>query len=146
MKKLFIVLNSDKPFLSHRKEIGIGAKNAGYDVTIVAHFTGSEDEIRALGFRAIDLPGNPTGMNPFEELKSLLFLIRLFRKEKPDVIHNVTVKRVLWGTVAATLTRNKNVVNAIAGLGFLFSPDQKQSVVSKAICWLLKTVNRPTYK
>ena len=146
MKKLFIILNSDKPFLSHRKDIALGARQNGYDVTVVTHFTGSEEEIRDLGFRAIDLPGNPTGMNPFDELKSLIFLIRLFRKEKPDVIHNVTVKRVLWGTVAATMTGRKNVVNAIAGLGFLFSPNQKQSAVSRAICALLKIMNRSSYR
>lgn len=146
MKKLVIILNSDKPFLSHRKDIAIGAKNAGYDVTIIAHFSGYEEKIRSLGFKAIDLPGNPTGMNPIDELKSLLFLIKYFKKEKPDVIHNVTVKRVLWGTVAATITGRKNVVNAIAGLGFLFSPNQKQSFISKAICWLLRKVNKPSYR
>lgn len=146
MKKLFIVLNSDKPFLSHRKDIALGARRSGYAVTVVAHLTGSEDEIRALGFPAIDLPGKPTGMNPLEELRSLLFLRRLYKREKPDVIHHVTVKRVLWGTVAATMTGFKNVVNAIAGLGFLFSADNKQSLVSKAICGLLRVVNRPSYR
>ena len=146
MKKLFIVLNSDKFLLSHRKDIAITAKDAGYDVTIVTHFTGDENKIRALGLRVLDLPGNPTGMNLLDELKSLRFLIHLFRKEKPDIIHNVTIKCVLWGTVAATLTGRKNVVNAIAGLGFLFSPNQKQSMVSRAICWLLKKVNRSNYR
>ena len=40
MKKLFLVINVDKFFLSHRKEIALAAKEAGYEVTIVTHFTG----------------------------------------------------------------------------------------------------------
>ena len=40
MKKLFLVVNVDKFFLSHRKEIALAAKEAGYEVTIVTYFTG----------------------------------------------------------------------------------------------------------
>ena len=48
MKKLFLVVNNDKFFLSHRKPIAIGARDAGYDVTIVTSFTGRDNEIREL--------------------------------------------------------------------------------------------------
>ena len=53
MKKLFFVVNVDKFFLSHRKEIAISAKKRDYDVTIVTHFSGKQDEIRELGFHVL---------------------------------------------------------------------------------------------
>lgn len=146
MQKLFLVINVDKFFLSHRKEIALAAKNAGYDVTIVTHFTGRQNEISALGLRVIDLPENPTGMNPRDEIQTFLFLHRLYRREKPDIIHHVGIKPMLWGTLAATLCRCRNVVNAVSGTGFLFSPDKRNSKVSRAVRWLLKKVNRSTYR
>ena len=83
--KLFIVVNHDWFFLSHRKEIGVAAKNAGWDVTIVACDTGCFDEIHSLGLKTINLPINATGMNPKEEWKTFYFLMDLYKKEKPDV-------------------------------------------------------------
>ena len=105
MKKLFLVINVDKFFLSHRKDIALAAKNIGYDVTVITHFTGQQDEISALGLRIIDLPENPTGMNPLEEIKTFLFLKKLYSHEKPDIIHHVGIKPMLWGTLAATLQK-----------------------------------------
>ncbi|MBO4638350.1 MAG: glycosyltransferase family 4 protein [Treponema sp.] len=146
MKKLFLVINVDKFFLSHRKDIALAAKNIGYDVTVITHFTGQQDEISALGLRIIDLPENPTGMNPLEEIKTFLFLKKLYSHEKPDIIHHVGIKPMLWGTLAATFTKNHNVVNAVSGTGFLFSPEKRNSKVSCAVRWLLKKVNRSSYR
>ncbi len=146
MKKLFLVINVDKFFLSHRKEIALAAKNAGYDVTIITHFTGAEDEISALGLRVMNLPENPTGMNLHEEIATLLFLYNLYRKEKPDVIHHVGIKPMLWGTIAATFARRKNVVNAVSGTGFMFSPHRRNSKKAKAVRSALRRYNRESYK
>ncbi len=146
MKKLFLVVNVDKFFLSHRKEIALAAKNAGYDVTVVTHFTGRQDEISALGLKVIDLPLNPTGMNPRDEIKTLIFLYKLYKHEKPDIIHHVGIKPMLWGSFAAKLTGQRNVVNAVSGTGFLFSPEKRNSKVSKAVRFLLKKSNRQTYR
>ena len=145
MKKLFLVVNVDKFFLSHRKEIALAAKEKGFDVTVVTHFTGRQDEISALGLKVIDLPLNPTGMNPRDELKTLIFLYKLYKHEKPDIIHHVGIKPMLWGSFAAKLTGQRNVVNAVSGTGFLFSPEKCNSKVSKAVRFLLKKSNRPSY-
>ena len=85
-------------------------------------------------------------MNPRDELKTLCFLYKLYKREKPDIIHHVGIKPMLWGTLAATLTRCRNVVNAVSGTGFLFSPEKRNSKVSKAVRWLLQRVNRPSYR
>lgn len=146
MKRLFLVVNVDKFFLSHRKEIALAAQSAGYGVTVVTHFTGRQDEIAALGLRAIDLPENPTGMNPRDEIRTFLFLLRLYRREKPDIVHHVGIKPMLWGTLAARLTGRLNVVNAVSGTGFLFSPEKRDSKASRAVRWLLKKVNCPSFR
>ena len=124
MASLFIVVNEDRFFLSHRKEIAISAIAAGYDVTIVAKDTGRREEVEALGAKYINLPVNPTGMNLGQELKTFRFLWRLFRKERPDIVHNVGLKMMLWGGLAARLTHVPLLVSAVSGLGVMFSSEE----------------------
>ena len=137
MVRLFIIVNEDRFFLSHRKDIAVEAAAMGYDVTVVAKDTGREEEIRALGVNFIDLPVNPTGMNIFQELKTFYFLWKLFRREAPHIVHNVGLKQILWGGLAAKLTRIPMLVSAVSGLGVMFS-GEKLSLYARAIMRLLR--------
>lgn len=135
--KLFLVVNVDWFFLSHRKDIALAASKAGYDVTVVAKDTGKRGEIEEMGLRFVDLPIRPTGMNLWEEGKTLRFLMRLYRKEKPDIVHHVGLKNILWGSLAAKFVGTRGVVNAVSGLGILFS-QEKKSVLSEMILRVLR--------
>lgn len=117
MKKLFLVFSVDSALLSHRKDLAVAALKQGYEVTIVAKDTGHKSQIMQMGFKFVDLPINRVGTNIFEEFKTLYFLIRLYKKEKPDIVHHVDLKIVLWGGLAARLTKTRSVVNAVNGLG-----------------------------
>ena len=124
-KKLFIVVNVDWFFLSHRKDVALAAKEAGWDVTIVTADTGKLKDIESLGLKTINLPMSRSGMNILEELKTLNWLRKLYKREKPDVVHHVGMKTILWGTLAAKFSRVHGVVNAISGLGGFFAEDNK---------------------
>ena len=122
-KCLLMDVNEDRFFLSHRKDIAIAAQKEGFDVKIVCKDTGQRKDVEGLGLEMIELPVNPTGSNPLEEVRTFLFLLRLYRKQKPDIVHHVGLKCILWGGLAARLTDIKGVVNAVSGLGVLFSDD-----------------------
>lgn len=124
-KKLFIVVNVDWFFLSHRRDVALAAKEAGWDVTIVTADTGKLKDIEALGMKTINLPMSRSGMNIVQELKTLNWLRKLYKREKPDVVHHVGMKTILWGTLAAKFSRVHGVVNAISGLGGFFAEDNK---------------------
>lgn len=119
--KLFIIVNNDWFFLSHRLPVALAARSEGYDVTIVTRNTGKHDKIKGHGLKVIDLKMNPTGMNIFEEVKTLLFLYRLYKDEKPDIVHHVGPKINLWGAIAARMVGVKGVVSAVSGLGVIFN-------------------------
>lgn len=133
MKRLFIVVNLDSFFLSHRKEIAIAAQKEGFSVTVIAKDTGRRAEILDLGLKFIDLPINKAGTNLKEEFRTFRFLYQLYQRERPDIVHHVGVKIVLWGGIAAKLSHIHGVVNAISGLGILFSEEKKNSIITKAI-------------
>ncbi len=132
MKKLFIVVNVDWFFLSHRLPVALAAKNAGWDVTIVTADTGKLKDIEATGLKTINLPMSRSGMNLKEELGTLIFLIKLYKRENPDVVHHVGMKTILWGSLAAKFSKVKGVVNAVSGLGGFFAEDNK-SLLSKVM-------------
>lgn len=119
-----MIVNEDRFFLSHRKDIALAAQQDGWDVNIVCKDTGQRKDIEALGLRMIDLPINPTGTNPLEEIQTFWFLLRIYRQYKPDIVHHVGIKIILWGGLAAKLVRVKAVVNAVSGLGVLFSGEE----------------------
>lgn len=125
MKKLFIVVNVDWFFLSHRKDVALRAKQAGWDVTIVTADTGKLKDIETLGLKVINLHMNRSGMNIIEELKTFNWLHKLYKREKPTLVHHVGMKTILWGTLAAKFSRVHGVVNAISGLGGFFAEDNK---------------------
>ena len=137
MPKLFLVVNHDWFFLSHRKDVAVAALNAGWDVTIVACDTGHFADIQALGLKTIDMPINATGMNLEEEWRTFSFLRKLYKRERPDVVHHVGLKTILWGSLAAKLIRIKGVINAVSGLGVMFS-EGKMSLTSRGILAVLR--------
>lgn len=136
-RKLFMVMNEDYFLLSHRKELALAAQHSGYDVTLVAKNTGLRSKVEALGLKMIELPINPTGENIWEELKTFFFLYKLYKEQKPDIIHHVGLKVILWGGLAAKLVKAKAVVNAISGLGVLFN-QEKLSLMVRGILTVLR--------
>ena len=135
--KLFIIVNVDWFFLSHRKDIALAAQKEGWDVTIVTADTGKLKEIEALGLKTINLPMSRSGMNIIQELGTLNFLRKLYKQEMPDVVHHVGMKTILWGTLAAKFAKVKGVVNAVSGLGGFFAEDNK-SMLAKIMPKVLK--------
>ena len=141
IRRLLMVVNEDRFFLSHRKDIAVTAKAKGWEVKIVCKDTGQRSDVEALGLEMIELPINPTGINIFQELKTFFFLWRLYRKDRTVLVHHVGLKTILWGGLAAKLCRVRGVVNAVSGLGVMFSGD-KPSRTAKGILGLMRFSNK----
>lgn len=140
-KKLFIVVNQDWFFISHRLPIGVAAKDAGYDVTVVSEDTGVSDKIREAGLNTIDLPINKAGTNIKDEIKTFFFLYKLFRQEKPDIVHLVGLKTMLWGSMACKLAGVKAMVSAVCGLGMLFDEEHANSLMTRSILKVMRVTH-----
>jgi glycosyltransferase involved in cell wall biosynthesis len=118
--KILIVVNHAGFFLSHRLPIAVAAKARGWDVHIATPRSKHVPRIEAAGLRWHPIRLSRSGLNVFAELRTIFDLFRLYRSLRPDVVHHVTTKPVLYGTFAARLARIPAVVNALAGLGHVF--------------------------
>lgn len=120
MKKLLFVVNVDWFFISHRLPIAIAAKTAGYEVHIACNFIDHYNYLNSLGFVLHKLPFDRSGSSVFQEMKTFITIRRLFKNLKPDLVHAVTIKPVLYGGIAARFSGVKNMVFAVSGLGLVF--------------------------
>lgn len=118
--RLLFLVNNPAFFLSHRLPVALAAKKAGYEVHVATMDGPSVPVIREHGFIHHAVPMSRSGRNPLEELRSLTAFWRLFRRLKPDLVHAVTIKPVLYGGIAARLAGVPAYVAAVSGLGFIF--------------------------
>lgn len=135
-KTLLIVINVDWLFLAHRLEIATKALSQGYEVTVVAKDTGSKELIEAAGFQFINLNISRSGVNPFSEFKTWVDLFKIYKRIQPDIVYQITMKPVIYGTLIAKLLNLKSV-NAISGLGYNFTAE-RQGFVQKVMIFLMK--------
>jgi len=131
--KLLFVVNDCWFFTSHRLPIGSTALERGLDVHLASLRDDTTKTVISAGIRFHFWNILPRSTSFFSELKSLFSLLRIFLKVKPDVVHLVTIKSVLYGGFLARVLRTKCVVFAISGLGHLFSDPKKRKNVLVAL-------------
>lgn len=95
--------------------------SAGHDVLLVSPAGEYGELLNSLGLRWMSLPMERRSLNLLREVKLVLWLYRLLRKERVDLIHNFTIKCVVYGSLAARLARVSARVNAVAGMGYIFT-------------------------
>lgn len=95
---------------------------AGHEVVAVAPepLAARCAELQALGARYVEAPLQRTGLNPLADLKLLLWLWRMFRRERPDVLLAFQAKAVIYGLMAAAAAGIRRRVAMIEGLGVGF--------------------------
>jgi glycosyltransferase involved in cell wall biosynthesis len=73
------------------------------------------------------------GLNPLVDLWSILAFVKLYKRERPDIVHHFTVKCYLYGTLAAKLVHVPRILNAITGLGYIFTNRARKTMALRAI-------------
>ena len=132
--RLLYLITEDWYFWSHRVDLARAAREAGYDVIVATRVTDHGERIRGEGFQLERLEMVRRSRNPFREVIAVAELVRLYRRVRPDVVHHVAMKPILYGTLAAWCTRIPAVINAFAGLGYAFMDGR-----NRLLRWCVKT-------
>jgi glycosyltransferase involved in cell wall biosynthesis len=119
-RKIIYLVSEDWYFCSHRLPLGIAAREAGAEVIVATRVNDHRTQIEAPGLRIVPIEMQRSGTNPFTDLATILQIIELYRREKPDLVHHVALKPILYGGYAAKRANVPAVVNAVAGMGFMF--------------------------
>ena len=131
-KTLLFVVAEDFFFVSHRLTLARAARDAGYRVAVATRVTAHGPAIEAEGFKLIPIGLRRGIRNPLSDMAAVLELVRIYRSERPDIVHHLSLKPILFGSIAARLARVPVVVNALTGLGLLYSDAAGAAVILRA--------------
>ena len=144
--RLLYLVTEDWYFCSHRLPLAVAARERGFEVLVATRVGDHGEHIRAAGLELIPLGWSRTGRKPLRELWSLTEVARLYRRVRPTLVHHVAVKPVVYGSMAARLAGIPAVVNALTGLGYVFSSNDSRAralrpLISAAFHFLLDGSN-----
>ena len=120
-RKILFVVNDAGFFKSHRLRLAQEASARGYEPVVACGRSTGEDALCEYGIRCRTFALSRSGLNPIRDLNTFIALLRIYRDEQPDIVHHVTIKPVIYGTLASRLAHVPAVVNAIPGMGFVFT-------------------------
>ncbi len=134
-----ILSSDDRSFLTHRLPMAMAAKKVCRNVWIICKDTGKCEEIRKIGFGVIDLPIGNVPLNIFANLKMLRQLTGVYKSLRPDLIYHSSVQMSFLGSLVHLFMGNLLSINAITGVGYLFSSEQPKA---KFLRWAMSPVLR----
>jgi glycosyltransferase involved in cell wall biosynthesis len=122
--KAILFANTDWYLYNFRRTLALSLLRAGYDVLLISPDGPYGPRLRELGLRWEPVPMQRRSLNVLRESAFLLYLYRLFRREQPDVVHGFTIKCAVYGSLAAKMAGIPARINAVAGMGYVFTSDQ----------------------
>jgi glycosyltransferase involved in cell wall biosynthesis len=126
-RRILYVVTEDWYFLSHRLPMARAAKAAGYEVHVATRLKDGKAAIEQEGFVPHALSWSRGSLSAAGSFTAIMALRRLINELRPDILHNVSLKPVLLGTVASLGLSATAVVNSVTGLGTLFIGEAKVS-------------------
>jgi hypothetical protein len=108
----------------------------GFRIDVITHFVEAGHEVCVLvpparnswdrvgeqipeGVRIIEVSMQPSGTNPIRDMRLIADYLRIFRRERPDVVFNYTIKPNIYSSIAAKMCGSR-VFCMMAGLGYMF--------------------------
>ena len=119
-KKVLFFVNDLPAFFIQRLNLAQHVKESGYEVIIASPENQKGDDLKELGFSHQTIPVNRKSLNIFSGIVVIYRLIRIIKKIKPDILHNVSSKQVIYGSIAARICGVKKIINLINGLGWIY--------------------------
>ena len=137
------MVNAPEFFVSHRLPLAVAAQESGYEVHVASADGEEVGAIKAHGFHHHVVGFARSGQNPLVELKTLASLVRLFRQVRPELVHLITIKPVLYGGLAARMAGVQGVVSAVSGLGTVFLSESRTAKLRR---WMISKLYKVAFK
>lgn len=132
-RKVALFANTDWYLYNFRLSLARRLRDHGYDVLLISPPGDYSARLVADGFRWLPLAMNRRSLNPFLEIGVIARLMGILRRERPELLHSFTIKSVVYGSLAARLVGRTARVNAVAGLGHVFTSDTPRNRLLRPI-------------
>jgi glycosyltransferase involved in cell wall biosynthesis len=135
--KVLLFSNTDWFMFNFNNRLIRSLVQLGHKVLVVVPDGPYVSRLGELGCRVIVAPLARRSINPVVEARFLVWLARLLRYENPNIVHNFTLKCVLWGSIAALAAKVSVRVNELTGLGFVFTSNSFKAKALRSIVHVL---------
>lgn len=135
-----IFVNVDWFFLSHRKNVARYLLDRGHEISVYTEFTKRSSKQDRKNFSMVN---SPISRSNFSFVSLLIEVVRsyiLLKREKPDIVHAVTVKPIL---IMGMLSRILNIpfIASISGFGPAFAQDSVgQKLRARVLIYIYKFI------
>ncbi len=133
MAKILFLVVEDGFFASHCKPMAQAARGAGLEVLVATKMGDAQQRLAREGYRFIPLNVRRNSFSPLNALMYIVRAYRIMRREKPDIVHCISLNVCVLGGIAALLARVRNIVLAPTGLGFLWINNSLLTIVARNI-------------
>jgi len=117
--KIILFANTDWFLYNYNLSLARFLREKGHEVVLLSPNGSYVNYLEKDGFQWHEFTLSRKGMNPFTEIKTIQRLRTVMKDIQPDVMHNFTLKCVLYGSLARKKKQVK-IINTITGLGYLF--------------------------
>ena len=124
-RRVLYLVTEDWYFRSHRLGLARRARDDGYEVLLGTRINAHGAALAAEGFKLAPLPFERSLRFPLHDIAAFREIRRLIKRERPGVVHLVSLKPILLGGIALAEFPDIPVVHALTGLGYLFSSDDR---------------------
>lgn len=133
-KKLLYFISDDHYVCSHRLNLAKMAKDNGFVVAIATRCSHHQQVIEEAGLKVFPLRHlTRSGINPLQQWRLLQELWHIYKNFQPDIVHHVAMKPVIIGSIIAKFCKVPKVINALGGLGYLFTDIEQSNESSRKI-------------
>ena len=132
-RHLVYVITEDWFFASHFLDRAKAAVGKGYKVSVITRCRETARQFRQYGLAPINIEFSRRGLNPITELITIFRLRTILKRIKPDIVHNVALKPVVLGSLAAQFAGVQNIVNAPVGMGYVFTSEENRARILRPV-------------
>lgn len=131
--KFVLFANTDWYLYNFRRSVALALQEQGYELLLISPPGPYGEKLRGLGLRWEPVPMDRRSLNPLREARLLWWLVSLFRRERPLLVHGFTIKCAVYGSMAARMAGVPARVNAVAGMGYVFTSNDTKARVLRPL-------------
>ena len=132
-KRVLFVITEDWALITHRLHLVKDAIAKGFVVGIATRIDKHSDKLKDLNINLFQWPLERKSLNPIQEIISIVNLYKILIEFKPNIIHAVAQKPVIYAGLARKLYPSTALISTLGGLGFIFTADNFKAKILKPI-------------
>lgn len=132
-RRVCLVANTEWYLFNFRLALARHLRTLGWEVIMISPPGPFAQKLANEGFEWLEWQVDRRGLSVWREINSARHLAKIYKEKQPLLVHHFTIKPVMYGSLAAWLTKVPAVVNSITGLGYIFLRSGWQGAALRAL-------------